>query len=91
MNDSQLAQIKQKPVLSNDMLTTLPKIRQNQLHTAIVDCIIDDSLPFTTFIKFRMLSLLKTFDSRYEPPSRFTISYRLGDIYHKYADEVKVS
>jgi hypothetical protein len=89
--DSQLAQIKQKPVVSNDMSTTLPKIRQKELDKAIVDCIIDDSLPFTTFMKSGMINLLKTFDPRYGPPSRFTIASRVHDIYHKYVEEVKVS
>ncbi|CAF1408103.1 unnamed protein product, partial [Rotaria sp. Silwood1] len=87
--DSQLSQMKQKPAVSNDMSTPLPKIRQKQLDKAIVDCIIDDSLPFTTFTKSGMINLLKTFDPRYEPPSRFTIVSRVDDIYHKYVDEVK--
>ncbi|CAF3687586.1 unnamed protein product [Rotaria socialis] len=57
--DSQLLQIKQKkPDVSNDVLPTLPKIRQKQLDKAIVDCVIDDSLPFTTFTKSGM-TLLK--------------------------------
>ncbi|CAF4032008.1 unnamed protein product, partial [Rotaria sordida] len=87
--DSQLSQIKQKSTVSNDIPTTLPKIRQEQLDKAIVDCIIDDSLPFTTFMKSGMINLLKTFDSRYEPPSRFTIASQVDKIYHKYVVDVK--
>ncbi|CAF4226020.1 unnamed protein product, partial [Rotaria sordida] len=87
--DSQLSQIKQKSTVSNDIPTTLPKIRQEQLDKAIVDCIIDDSLPFTTFMKSGMINLLKTFDPRYEPPSRFTIASQVDKIYHKYVVDVK--
>jgi hypothetical protein len=89
--DSQLFQIKQKPTVSNDMSTALPKNRKKQLDQAVVDCIIDNSLPFTTFMKPGMINLLKTFDPRYEPPSRFTIASQVDDAYHKYVDEVKVS
>jgi hypothetical protein len=89
--DSQLAQIKQKPTLPNDVPTTLSKTRKKQLDKAIVDCVIDDSLPFTTFMKPGMINLLETFDSRYEPPSRFTIASRVGTTYHQYVDQVKVS
>jgi len=81
----------QKPAVSNDMSKTLPKIRQKELDKAIVDCIIGDSLPFTTFIKSDMINLLKTFNPQYKPPNRFTIASRVHDIYHKYVDEVKVS
>ena len=42
-------------------------------------------------MKADMLNLIKTFDSRYEPPSQFTIASRVGDIYRQYADQVKVS
>ncbi|CAF4013562.1 unnamed protein product [Rotaria magnacalcarata] len=52
------------------------QIRQKQLDEAIVDCIIDDSLPFTMFTKLGMINLLKSFEPRYEPPSRFTIASR---------------
>lgn len=90
--NSQLLQIKQpKTVELNKISTTLPKLRQKELDKAIVDCIIDDSLPFTTFTKPGMMNLLKTFDSRYKPPSRFTIASRVDKIYHKYVDDVKVS
>ena len=65
--------------------------RKQQLDKAIVDCIIDDSLPFTTFMKSGMANLLKTFDSEYEPPSRFTIASQVGDVYFEYVDRVKVS
>jgi len=89
--DSQLAQIKQKPAVLNDISTSLPTIRKKELDKAIVDCIIDDSLPFTTFMKQGMINLLKTFEPRYEPPSRFTIANRVNDIYQTYINQVKVS
>jgi hypothetical protein len=89
--DSQLVQIKQKPIPSNDGLPILPKSRRTQLDKAIVDCIIDDSLAFTMFTKSGMINLLQTFDSRYEPPSRFTVASRVGDAYHSYIEQVKVS
>jgi hypothetical protein len=89
--DSQVEQIKQQSARPDDFLTTLPKVRQKQLDEAIVDCIIDDSLPFTTFMKPGMMNLIKTFDSRYKPPSRFTIASRVDDTYHKYVEQVKVS
>jgi hypothetical protein len=90
--DSQLAQIKQKSGLSNDASTAiLPKTRQKQLDKAVLDCIIDDSLPFTTFMRPGMVNLLQTFEPQYKPPSRFTIASRVGDTYHKYVDQVKVS
>ncbi|CAF3053233.1 unnamed protein product [Rotaria sp. Silwood2] len=89
--DSQLAEIKPKPAPKNDTTTTLSKTRTKELDKAIVDCIIDDSLPFTTFMKSGMVNLLKTFDSRYEPPSRFTIASRVGDAYHEYIDQVQVN
>ena len=73
------------------MSTTLSKAGKQQLDKAIVDCTIDDSLLFTTFMKSGMVNLLKTFDSEYESPSRFTIASRVGDVYHEYVDRVKVS
>jgi hypothetical protein len=90
--DSQLAQIKQNPVVPNDASTAiLPRSRQKQLDKAVVDCIIDDSLPFTTFRKSGMANLLQTFEPNYKPPSRFTIASRVGDAYQKYIIQVKVS
>ncbi|CAF4382551.1 unnamed protein product [Rotaria sp. Silwood2] len=86
--NSQLSQIKQKSAVANDMPANLPKIRQKQLNKAIFDCIIDDSLPFTTFMKSGMIKLLKTFEPQYEPPSRFTIASQVDKIYHKYVDEI---
>ena len=68
----------------------LSKSRQKQLNKAVVDCIIDDSLPFTAFTKPGMMNLLKTFDSRYRPPSRFTIASRVGEAYYQYVAQVKV-
>ena len=73
------------------MSTTISKTRQKQLDKTTTDCIIDDSLSFTTFIEVGMLNLIKTFDSQYEPPSQFTIASRVGDIYRQYVDQVKVS
>jgi hypothetical protein len=69
----------------------LPKSRQKELNQAIVDCVIDDMLPFTAFAKPGMLNLIKTFDARYQPPSRFTIASRVGNAYYTYIDQVKVS
>jgi hypothetical protein len=90
--DSQLVQIKQKPALLNAVVPAiLPQPRQKQLDKAILDCIIDDSLPFTTFMRPGMANLVKTFEPQYEPPSRFTIASRIGDAYHKYVNQVKVS
>ena len=89
--NSQLAQIKQKRAIPNDNSTPIPKTRQQQLNKALIDCIIDDSLPFTTFMKLGMVNLIKTFDSRYDPSSWFTITSRVVDIYHDYVDQVKVS
>jgi len=89
--DSQVTQIKQQSAQHDDFLATLPKTRRKQLDQAIVDCIIDDSLPFTTFMKPGMMNLIQTFDSRYKPPSRFTIASRIEDAYHEYVNQVKVS
>lgn len=89
--DSQIAQIKPQPPQPDNSLPNLSKARKKQLDQAIIDCIIDDSLAFTTFSKSGMLNLLRTFDSRYKPPSRFTISSQINDVYHTYVQELKVS
>ena len=69
----------------------LSKARRRELDQAVIDCIIDDSLPFTSFSKPGMVNLIRTLDSRYRPPSRFTIASRVGDEYYKYVGQVKVS
>lgn len=89
--ESQLAQLKRKPDPMYTSMPSLSRARRKELDEAIVDCVIDDALPFTAFSKPGMLNLIRTFDSRYEPPSRFTIASRLTDTYHAYVDEVKVS
>jgi len=88
--DSQLAQIKQQ-IHQRDTLPVLPKARKEQLDKAILDCIIDDSLSFTSFQKSGMMNLIKAFDSRYKPPSRSTITSRVNETYHKYVNQLKVS
>ncbi|CAF4210816.1 unnamed protein product, partial [Adineta steineri] len=85
---SQIIQIKKTPIQLNNDLPILSKARRKEFDKAILDCIIDDSLPFTTFTKSGMINLLKTFDPRYDPPSRFTIASRVGDAYHDYMEQI---
>ncbi|CAF1203356.1 unnamed protein product [Adineta steineri] len=63
------------------------KACRKELDKTILVCIIDVSLPFTTFTKSGMINLLQTFDSRYDPPNRFTIASRVGDAYHDYMEQ----
>ena len=89
--NSQLAQIKQQSAQPSDSSTTLSKDRKKQMDQAIIGYIIDDSLPFTTFMRPRMINLIRIIDPRYEPSSRFSIASRVKDAYNKYVDQVKVS
>ena len=88
--NSQMNQITEKGAKVKTTQSGLSKSRQKELNQAVIDCIIDDMLPFTAFTKPGMLNLIKTFDARYQPPSRFTVASRVGDAYYKYIDHVKV-
>jgi hypothetical protein len=75
----------------NPSLPPLSKVRREQLDTALLNCIVDDGLPFTTFSKPGMANLLTTFEPNYRPPDRHTLSDRVTDIYEAYISDLKVS
>lgn len=89
--DSQIAQINKRIDSKKDSQQVLSKERKKQLDEALLNAIINDGLPFTTFSKAGILNLIHTLDSRYQPPSRTTIASRIANAYYEYIDQVKVS
>lgn len=82
--DSQLIQINKKFVSKKDTEQALPDEGKKELDEAVMNAIINDGLPFTTFSKPGILNLIHTFESWYQPPSRTTIASRIANAYYEY-------